>query len=130
MIENIVPIIRPDIRKFDLNGVEVTISFSIIKEEEVKEEFKKFILDSIKTDPIAFDGETPLIKSAYAEISFDIAAHSAGATYPNNLMVWIDYSSNRAADDCPNNLVIERPLKSGESFNPYDFIKEDNNDKV
>ena len=132
MIENIVPIIRPDIRKFDLNGVEVTISFSIIKEEEVKEEFKRCILDSIKKDPIAFDGETPLIKSAYADISFDIVAHSAGAEYPNNLMVWIDYSYHGAGAKFPNNLVIrndysnktERPLKSGDSFNPYDFIRE------
>ena len=120
MIENVVPIIRPDIQKFDLNGVEVTIDFSIVKEDKYKREFKKFILDSIKEDPKAFDGETPLIKSAYADISLDIEAVAAGAAYPNNLIVWMNYSN-----------VSERPLKSGDSFNPYDFIKEDkNNDKV
>lgn len=105
------------IEKFDLNGVEVTIDFCPVKDEKLKDEFRTKIVDLIKQE--LFDGDHPNVKWVYVEFSIDLIALMLGYYHPNDLMINIQYSDE-----------IERPLKSGESYNPYDFIKEANNDKV
>ena len=91
MFDNRVPIMRPQLEKFDLNGIEVTIDLNPLKDAEEKDEFRKRVVELIKEDPEAFDGDRPLVKRAYAELSVNILDFMFGPFSKSDLMICISY---------------------------------------